>query len=233
MTKFLGCELIHTTAYNPKANGFVERYYQALKASINAQSNPNEWYSNLGWILLGLRSAVRDNFEFSPAVMVFGTSLRFTVEYFLIPDHHVFFAEYVSQLQQFIKNSQPVPTRKITFCVTHVDSKLSTCSHAFVRNDGVKIGLQRPYNGPFRVSQRSDKYFQLNMNGPIDNVCIDRLKPANFLDAYDSKQQQINSSLPISDQNNAISKPRKNSAELSFVVSQKGRVIRKPRRYGL
>ena len=91
--------------------------------------------------------------------MVFDTSLRLPGEYFSTPNHHVSPAEYVSQLQQFIKNLQPVPTRKITSRVTHVDSKLSTCSHVFVRNDGVKIGLQRPYNGPFRVLQRSDKYF--------------------------------------------------------------------------
>ena len=102
LTKFLGCELIHTTAYNPKANGLVERYHRVLKASLKAQSNPNEWYSNLGWILLGLRSAVRDDFEFSPAEMVFGTSLRLPGEYFSTPNHHVSPAEYVSQLQQFI-----------------------------------------------------------------------------------------------------------------------------------
>ena len=99
-----------------------------------------------------------------------------------------------------------MPTRKITSRVTHEDSKVSTCSHVFVRNDGVKICLQGPYNGPFRVLQCSDKHFQLNMNGTIDSVSIDRLKPANLLDAYDSEQQQINSSFPISDQNNAVSK---------------------------
>ena len=137
--------------------------------------------------MLGLRSAVHDDFKFLPAEMVSGMSLRLPEEYFTKPNHHVSPAEYVSQLQQFIKSLQPVPTKKITSRVTHVDSKLSTCPHVFVRNDGVKIGLQRPYNGPFRVLQRSDKYFQLNINGTIDNVCIDRLKPANLLDAYDSE----------------------------------------------
>ena len=181
MIKFLGCELIHTTAYNPKAYGLVERYHRVLKAFLKAQSNPNEWYSNLGWILLGLRFAVRDDFEFSPAEIVFGTSLRLPGEYFSTPNHRVSSAEYVSQLQQFIKILQPVPTRKITSRVMHVDSKLSTWSHVFVRNDGVKIGLQRPYNGPFRFLQRSDKYFQLNMNGTIGNVCIDRLNPQTCL----------------------------------------------------
>ena len=63
LTKFLDCELIHTTAYNPKVNGLVERYHRVLKASLKAQSNPNEWYSNFGWILLDLRSAIGDDFE--------------------------------------------------------------------------------------------------------------------------------------------------------------------------
>ena len=63
LTKFLDCELIHTTAYNPKANELVERYHRVLKTSLKAQPNPNEWYSNLGWILLDLRSAIRDDFK--------------------------------------------------------------------------------------------------------------------------------------------------------------------------
>ena len=48
LTKFLGCELIQATAYNPKVNGLAERCHQVLKASIKAQLNLNEWYSNLG-----------------------------------------------------------------------------------------------------------------------------------------------------------------------------------------
>ena len=36
LAKFLGCEFINTTSYNPKANGIVERYHRALKASIKA-----------------------------------------------------------------------------------------------------------------------------------------------------------------------------------------------------
>jgi len=69
LTKFLGCELIHTTSYNPKANGLLERCHRVLKASIKAQIHPQIWCSNLGLILLGIRSTVRDDVEFSPAEM--------------------------------------------------------------------------------------------------------------------------------------------------------------------
>ena len=90
--------------------------------------------------------------------------------------------EYVHQLRKFVRDLRPVPTRKFASRPIHVDDKLFTCSHVFVRNDGVKVGLQRPYDGPFKVLQRSRKYFKLNLNGELDNVCIDRLKPANILD---------------------------------------------------
>ena len=42
--------------------------------------------------------------------------------------------------------------------------------------------LQRPYDGPFPVLDRHDKYFRIALPGHNDTVSIDRLKPA-YLDA--------------------------------------------------
>ena len=47
--------------------------------------------------------------------------------------------------------------------------------HVFVRNDAVRKPLQTPYEGPYPVLERTDKFFKLNING---TVSIDRLKPA-------------------------------------------------------
>ena len=41
LAKFLGSKLIYTTAYNPKANGLVERFHRVLKAALKAQLNPS------------------------------------------------------------------------------------------------------------------------------------------------------------------------------------------------
>ena len=62
LSNFLATELIHTTSYNPKANKFVERFHRSLKASLRAQVNSTNWFSNLGVVLLGpsCRSSRRD-----------------------------------------------------------------------------------------------------------------------------------------------------------------------------
>ena len=104
----------------------------------------------------------------------------------------------------------------------------------------MKVGLQRPYDGSFKALQRSRKYFTLNSNGELDNVCIDCLKPANILDrenfssshnttthANNSENKQTiasgNSSFQFADTNNTVSR------DLYLLrITRKGRVIQKP-----
>ena len=51
LCKFLGCKLVHTTAFHPESNGFLERQHRTLKAALKAQENPRDWFSNLGLVL--------------------------------------------------------------------------------------------------------------------------------------------------------------------------------------
>ena len=94
----------------------------------------------------------------------------------------------------FRSNLKPTPVRNPTPRSVYIDRKLSTCSHVFVRHDAVKIGLQRPYDGPYKVLQRTDKYFKINLNGIVDNVSIDRLKPAILLSDYEEHSSSSSSS---------------------------------------
>ncbi|GFV20824.1 uncharacterized protein TNCV_5069311 [Trichonephila clavipes] len=45
--------------------------------------------------------------------------------------------------------------------------------------------LQQPYDGPFKVLQRKDKVFFLDINGKRVSVSIDRCKPAFILNTED------------------------------------------------
>ena len=58
MCKLLGANHIKITSYNPKANGAIERLHRRLKESIKALGK--RWMDALSGILLGLRSAPRD-----------------------------------------------------------------------------------------------------------------------------------------------------------------------------
>ena len=122
---FLGTKIIHTTSYNPKANGIVERFHRVLKASLKAHTNPSDWFSNLGWVLLGIRSMVNENHPYSSSEMLYGTSLRLPGEYFHLSEKSQSPSAYIFDLRRFMKHIQPVRARVITSQLTNLPPDLS------------------------------------------------------------------------------------------------------------
>ncbi|KAK3890524.1 hypothetical protein Pcinc_005498 [Petrolisthes cinctipes] len=53
-----------------------------------------------------------------------------------------------------------------------------SAEYVWVRHDGHRRPLQRPYNGPFKVISKSSKYFTIQGPRREETVTIDRLKPA-------------------------------------------------------
>jgi len=70
----LGTELHPTTAYHPQANGLVERFHQDLKASLRTRLDAvgDNWTNQLPWVLLGLRTIVKEDLKTSLAEFVYG-----------------------------------------------------------------------------------------------------------------------------------------------------------------
>ncbi|GFV97450.1 hypothetical protein TNCV_2039581 [Trichonephila clavipes] len=63
--------------------------------------------------------------------------------------------------------------------------------------------LQQPYDGPFKVLQRKDKVFFLDINGKRVSVSIDRCKPAFFLNTEDLQLPQTKNETPATVEPNA------------------------------
>ena len=61
----------------------------------------------------------------------------------------------------------------------YVKSSHHVYTHVFIRNNAVRKPLQQPYNGPYKVLQRTAKHFTVDINGRHDTVLLDRLKPEN------------------------------------------------------
>ena len=78
----LGSKHSRATAYHPQANGMVERFHRQLKAALKAQPTPDAWMDTLPLILLGIRTALKEDLNSTAAEMVYGTTLRLPGEFF-------------------------------------------------------------------------------------------------------------------------------------------------------
>ena len=72
----LGVKLHRTTAYHPQANGLCERFHRSMKAALRASLQDDSWVDRLPWVMLGLRTAPKEDLQTLPAELVYGQPLR-------------------------------------------------------------------------------------------------------------------------------------------------------------
>ncbi|UYV72286.1 hypothetical protein LAZ67_9002458 [Cordylochernes scorpioides] len=113
--------------------------------------------------------------------MVYGKTIRLPGEFFDDSKHHLHAEEFVQQLQKQIELLKPLNEKHRSKTKVFVHKDLKTCSHVFIRTDRVKKPLEPPYEGPFPVLDRTDKYFTLKVKGRNVTTSIDRLRPAYLL----------------------------------------------------
>ena len=175
----LGIKRIRTSAYNPRANGMVERFHRQLKDSLRCLNSDPNWAAQLPLILLGIRSSVKEDLKNSPAELVFGTSLRLPADIAEETEDSGTSDEtaFAEQLKSRVNSQQSANTRVVP-TDTFIPKELMSSEHVLVRVDSQRKPLQRPYNGPYKVIARNKHTFTIETpNGPED-VNIGRLKPA-------------------------------------------------------
>ena len=77
ISRLLGTQLHHTTAYHPQSNGLVERFHRHLKSALRARLTGPNWMQELPWVLLEIRTAPKDDLGCSSADMVYGSPLQY------------------------------------------------------------------------------------------------------------------------------------------------------------
>lgn len=181
LTKLLGSHRIRTTAYNPKANGLVERFHRQLKASLTARCNTSHWSTELPTVLLGIRTSFKDDLNCTPAELVYGQNIKVPGEFFTSNSNsnpNTDTSDFIKQLRSAMRNISPTSTRTATQPSTYIPKNLDNCSHVFIRVDRVRGPLSTPYSGPYPVIRKLRKFFVVDINGKSTTIGIDRLKPA-------------------------------------------------------
>ena len=181
LNRLLGIKALRTTAYHPQANGMVERLHRQLKAALRARLQDTNWMDELPIVLLGIRSAWREDTDCPPAELVYGTTLHLPGEFFAISDansHLKPSSVFLQQLQAYMRKALPPPPKYHGTHSFQIPNGLSHSGYVYVRRDSHRSPLQRPYSGPYRIVETSDKYFTLDVDGNFTKVSIDRLKPA-------------------------------------------------------
>lgn len=181
LNRIMGTEHLRTTAYHPQSNGLVERFHRTLKAALMCV-DAKHWSDRLPLVLLGIRTSVKEDFNCSVAELVYGQQLRIPGEFFDGPNEEPNRSDFAHELHRIFDNLKP---KQVTHHATPKVFKqlaLQDCKYAFVRLDLVKKSLQQPYEGPFKVLERSEKFFDLLVAGKRQRISIDRIKAAFVLE---------------------------------------------------
>ena len=143
------------------------------------------WMDHLPFVLLGLRTAVREDSSCSPSDLLFGESLRLPADLMDAGPFTPASSAFVNDLRGVMRFNQPMPFNYHGLRQPQVPRDLQSCTHVFLRIDAVRRPLSPPYDGPFLVVSRGPKTFVIEKSGKPCTVTVDRLKPAAFLDPRD------------------------------------------------
>lgn len=212
LTRILGITHLKTTPYHPQANGQIERTHRQLKAAIMCHNN-SKWTESLPLVLLGMRTALKEDLQASVAEATYGTTLRLPGEFFAETPSKQSSPDFVIELKKQMAQLRPTPTSNHSKTTTFIQKELSTCSHVFVKIGAIKPPLTQPYAGPFRILRRKKKVFIVDINGKKSPISVDRLKAA-FIEA-DEPPSTTNEDQP----------------EAPTYRTRSGRHVRIPRRY--
>lgn len=121
------------------------------KLRLMARGANTTWTEELPAILLGLRTALRQDNNLSSALMTYGTTLRIPSDFFEPQKSTIDDAELVRRLARTMTTLTPVPHRSQSADKPFVHKDLLTCTHVFIRNDVTRPPLTPPYDGPYEV----------------------------------------------------------------------------------
>jgi len=129
-------------SHHPTANGFIERLHRTLKAAIICHAE--KWTNALPLVLLGIRTAYKEELQSSAVELFYGEPLRVPGE-LLVPTTSRFKAStFIEQLRRHMDQLRPTPAACHAFPATFIHKNLQDSTHVFLRQDPIRRALEPP-----------------------------------------------------------------------------------------
>ncbi|KAJ1518995.1 hypothetical protein ONE63_011376 [Megalurothrips usitatus] len=158
--RLLGAQQYRSTAYHPQTSGMLERWHRPLKASMMCHSD-SSWLTSLPWVLLGLRSALKEDIGASTADLVYGEPLRLPGDLLTQPSNTpppaAELPNLLARIRKQVELLRPQPASRHGRKAVFTFPALATATHVYLRDDTVRGALQPPYTGPHAVLAKDDK----------------------------------------------------------------------------
>jgi transposase InsO family protein len=172
LMKKLGVRHVMTTAYHPQSNGVLERFHRRLKEALRARAATTDWPLHLPWVLLGLRTAPREDSGVSTAELVYGCALQLPGQLLAAEEQSPLI--FVQQLNSGLPCVSPLPTPDEK---TAVSQQLRAAKFVYIKAPPAASSLSPAFRGPYAVHKRSEKFYIVKIGQRYEAVSLDRLKP--------------------------------------------------------
>ena len=121
-------------------------------------------------VLLGIRTAYKEDLQSSTAELVYGETLRVPGELLASASPKVYVSTFIQQRRRQMDHLSPTPTSRHLSPNTFVHKDLQDSTHVFLRQDIVRRALQPAYSGPHQVIARTDKTHTIVVRGRLVTV---------------------------------------------------------------
>lgn len=178
----IGAKHRRTSPYHPASNGIIERWHRTIKTALKC--NPHvPWPDLLPSVLLGLRTAYKDDLKASPAELLYGTTLRIPGDFFVSSQLEADPEFFIEKHCEYMRAIAPRPTSHHIKARPFTHKTLYKCTHVFLRTDAVSPPLTPPYSGPHLIVERiDDRCFRIRIEGEDKIIYVERLKPSFISD---------------------------------------------------
>ncbi|GFS13733.1 Pol polyprotein [Elysia marginata] len=150
--------ILRTLAESQRLQGLVERFHRTLKAALKTRLKGPNWADELPWVKLGLRIVPKENLQVSCSELVYGEPLTLPGQF--VDPNPTAFSTKVDPFRSLVKRLIPLPMSHHCTPQSTDQKSLKDARFVFIRRDGHRGPLQRPYDGPFKSFQQETRHFE-------------------------------------------------------------------------